>query len=82
MSDLNYFESHNTLDYIFNKKSEYSCAYKGHGVTVHPDVCLFVCLLDGASSHFQQYFSYMVAVSFSDGGKRSACRRSLTNVIT
>ena len=40
-TDFNYFESHNTLDYIFNKKSEYSCAYKGHEVTVHPDVWLF-----------------------------------------
>ena len=26
---------------------------------------LFVCLLDGASCHFQQYFSYIVAVKLS-----------------
>jgi hypothetical protein len=24
----------------------------------------FVCLFDGAQCHFQQYFSYIVAVSF------------------
>ena len=44
-TDFNYFESHNTLDYIFNKKSEYSCTYKRHEVTVHPAV---VYLFDGA----------------------------------
>jgi hypothetical protein len=37
--------------------------------------------------HFQQYFSYIVAVSFIDGGngrtrkKASTCRKSLTNFI-
>jgi hypothetical protein len=42
----------------------------------------------GALSHFQQYFSYIVAVSFICGGNRSTwrkpptCRRSLTNFIT
>jgi hypothetical protein len=38
----------------------------------------FVCLFDGASRHFQQYF--MVAVSFSDGGKRSACRKNVVHL--
>jgi hypothetical protein len=35
--------------------------------------------------HFQQYFSYIVAVSFIDGGnwrKPPTCRKSLTNFIT
>jgi hypothetical protein len=38
--------------------------------------------------HFQQYFSYIVAVSFIGGGNRSiqrkpqTCRKSLTNFIT
>jgi len=42
----------------------------------------------GVSRHFQQYFSYIVAVSFIGGGNRSpprkplACRKSLTNNIT
>jgi hypothetical protein len=42
----------------------------------------------GVSRYFQQYFSYMVAVSFIGGGNRSThrkpptCRKSLTNFIT
>jgi hypothetical protein len=28
----------------------------------------FVCLFDGVKHHFQQYFSYIVAVSFIGGG--------------
>ena len=38
-------------------------------------------------THFQQYFSYIVAVSFIDGGNQSTwgkpptCRKSLTNFI-
>jgi len=28
---------------------------------------LFVCLFDGVLRHFQQYFSYIVAVSFIGG---------------
>ena len=38
--------------------------------------------------HFQQYFSYIVAVSFIAGGNRKTrrkpptCRKSLTNFIT
>ena len=38
--------------------------------------------------HFQQYFSYILTVSFIDGGNRSTrrnpltCRKSLVNVIT
>jgi hypothetical protein len=31
-------------------------------------VCLFVCLIDGIQRHFQQYFSYIMAVSFIGGG--------------
>ena len=50
-------------------------------------VCLFVCLIVFLT-HFQQYFSYIVAVSFIGGENRSSqwkpptCRKSLTNVIT
>ena len=42
----------------------------------------------GAERHFQQYFSYIVAVSFIGGGnwstqrKPPTCRKSLTNFIT
>ena len=51
-------------------------------------VCLFVCLFDGVSRHFQQYFSYIVPVSFIGVGnkmiqiKSQTCRKSLTNFIT
>jgi hypothetical protein len=47
-----------------------------------------VCLFDGVYRHFQQYFSYNVAVSFIGGGNWSSrrkpltCRKSLTNFIT
>ena len=40
----------------------------------------------GVKRHFQQYFSYIVSVSFIDGGNRSTrrkpptCRQSLTNL--
>jgi hypothetical protein len=46
------------------------------------------CLLDGVYRHFQQYFSYIVAVSFIGGGNLSTqrkpptCRKSLTNFTT
>jgi hypothetical protein len=49
-------------------------------------VCLFVCLFDGVYRHFQQYFSYIVAVSCIDGGNRRTrrkpptCRKSLRRV--
>ena len=49
---------------------------------------LFVYLFDGALRHFQQYFRYIVAVSFIGGGNRSTrrkpttCRKSLTTFIT
>jgi hypothetical protein len=42
----------------------------------------------GVSRHSQQYFSYIVVVSFIVGGDRSTrrkpptCRKSLTNLIT
>ena len=47
-----------------------------------------VGLIYGVQCHFQQYFSYIVVVSFIDGGNRSTrrrpltCRKSLTNFIT
>jgi hypothetical protein len=40
---------------------------------------------DGAKHHFQQCFSYIVAVSFIGGGNRKkplTCRKSLANLIT
>jgi hypothetical protein len=40
-----------------------------------------VWLFDGVSRHFQQYFSYIVAVSFIGGGNQKI-RRKLTNFIT
>ena len=49
--------------------------------------CLFV-YFDGVQRHFQQYFSYIVAVSFIGGENRRTqrksptCRKSLTNFIT
>jgi hypothetical protein len=47
-----------------------------------PGICIYFMV------HFQQYFSYIVVVSFIDGGNRSTwtkqqtCRKSLTNCIT
>ena len=49
---------------------------------------VFICLFDGVKRHFQQYFSYIVVVSFIGGGnwrnrrKPLTCRKSLTNFIT
>jgi len=46
------------------------------------------CLFDGPEHHFQQYFSYIVAVSFIGEGNRMTrrkppeYRKSLTNFIT
>jgi len=43
---------------------------------------------NGVERHFQQYVSYIVAISFIGGGHRSTqrnpqtCRKSLTNFIT
>jgi hypothetical protein len=51
-------------------------------------ICLFVCFFDDVYRHFQQYFSYIVAVSFIGGGNRRTrrkpptCRKSLKNFIT
>jgi hypothetical protein len=42
-------------------------------------------LFDGVEGHFQQYFSYIVAVSFIGGGTRRkplTCCKLLTNFIT
>jgi hypothetical protein len=36
----------------------------------------------GIQRHFQQYFSYIVKVSFIGGGHCTTCRKSLTNFIT
>jgi hypothetical protein len=50
--------------------------------------CYYVCLFDGVLRHFQQYFSYIVAVSFIGGKNRRTrrkpltSRKSLTNFIT
>jgi len=38
---------------------------------------MFVCLFDGVYRHFQQYFSYMVAVRFIGGGNRRTRRKPL-----
>jgi len=44
--------------------------------------------INGVWRHFQQYFSYIMAVSFIGGGnlctlrKPPTCRKSLTNFIT
>jgi hypothetical protein len=38
-----------------------------------------------SQAHFQQYFSYIVAVNFVEGGNRKkppTCRKSLTNFFT
>jgi hypothetical protein len=49
---------------------------------------IFVCLFDGVQHHFQQYFSYIMAVSFIGRENRRTqrkpltCRKSLTNFIT
>ena len=37
-----------------------------------------ICLFDGVKCHFQQYFSYIVAVSFIGGGNRRTWRKPLT----
>jgi hypothetical protein len=55
-----------------------------------PVVYWFVCLMvfNATFNDFQQYFSYIVAVSFIGGGNRSicrkasTCRKSLANFIT
>ena len=42
-------------------------------------------LVHGVKCHFQQYFSYIMTVSFIDGGnkrKPQTCHKSLTNFIT
>ena len=45
-------------------------------------VCLFVCLFDGVYHHFQQYFSYIVEVSFIGGWNRRTLRKSPTCRVT
>ena len=49
---------------------------------------LIVCLCYGLQRHFQQYFSYIVTVSFIGGGNRRTrrkpptSRKSLTDFVT
>ena len=49
---------------------------------------MFVCLFAGVQRHLQQYFSYIVAVSFIGGENRRirrkppTCHKPLTNLIT
>ena len=49
---------------------------------------LWFGLVYGVECHFQQYFSYIMAVNFIGGGNWStrrkplSCRKSLTNFIT
>jgi hypothetical protein len=50
-------------------------------------ISCYMCLFDGVKRHFQQYFSYIVAVSFIGGWNRGpgktppTCRKSLINFI-
>ena len=52
------------------------------------NIILFGWLYGALKRHFQQYFSYIVAVNFIGGGNRNTqkkpptCRKSLTNFIT
>ena len=52
-------------------------------VPLHLKVCLFIAV----KGHFQQYFSFILAVSFIGGGNRTTrrkpptCRKSLRNFI-
>ena len=66
---------------------------KGSGLLLYVflDIDLLISILRiiyGVYHHFQQHFSYIVAVSFIGGGnwstrrKPSTCRHSLTNFIT
>jgi hypothetical protein len=41
-------------------------------------LCRFVCLFGGVKCHFQQYFSYIVAVSFIGGGHRRTRKKPQT----
>ena len=43
---------------------------------------MLIYLFDGVYRHFQQYFSYFMAVSYIGGGNPSICRKSLKNLIT
>ena len=62
---------------------EWRCAYATWSGWVY--IAIWVCLFDGVLNHFQQYFSYIVAVNFIGGGNRRTrrkpptCRESLTN---
>ena len=57
------------------------CCWKQRGIRSRSISCLW------CSRHLQPYFSYIVAVTFIDGGNRSirrkppTCRKSLTNFI-
>jgi hypothetical protein len=45
-------------------------------------IVLFGLLLYGVLSHFQQYFSYIVAVSFIGGGNQSTRGKQQTEYIS
>ena len=60
---------------------------KGKSRVIKPERWKWVWVY-GIYRHFQQHFSYIVVVSFVDGGNRSTkrkppnCRKSLTKFIT
>ena len=57
-------------------------------VRVYLQLFVLFCFLDGVYRHFQQYFNYIVAISFiglgnrRTRGKPHTCHRSLTTFIT
>ena len=60
---------------------------KGNAIIMNCFVKLIIVRVMVFKHHFQHYVSYIVAVSFTGGGNRSAwrkplvCRKSLTNFI-
>jgi hypothetical protein len=79
------------LLFTSRKQTKKQEIYVKHSILVlvdEEDHHIFVYLVNGVEHHFQQYFSYIVAVSFIVGGNRSTwrkpptCRKSLTNFIT
>jgi hypothetical protein len=71
------------LVYILSVRSFDLITLKWRNITIH--ICVFGFLLDGAEHLFQQYISYIVAVSFVGGGnqrtrrKPSTCRKLLSS---
>jgi cysteinyl-tRNA synthetase len=80
----------NTMRFIFIE----NCSHQTYNIyfmyfTVHFTFCnIYLFLFDDISRYFQQYFRYIMAVSFIGGGNRSTwrnpptCHKSLTNFIT